>query len=43
MIKINIQKILRLLSDTRPQVWLFAGFLIVYVLYFIIPIFFSFR
>ncbi|HNE03620.1 MAG TPA: glycosyltransferase family 87 protein, partial [Anaerolineales bacterium] len=41
MIKINIQKILRLLSDTRPQVWLFAGFLIVYVLYFIIPIFFS--
>ena len=41
MNKINIHTILRSLANTHPRSWLLAGFLIVYVGYFIHPIFFS--
>lgn len=41
MSKVNIRAILRFLANTQPRSWILAGFLIVYISFFIYPIFFS--
>lgn len=41
MSKINIQSMLRFLANTQPRYWILAGFLIVYLPFFVYPIFFS--
>lgn len=41
MTKTNIQGLLRFFADTHPQWWILSGFLIVYISFFVYPIFFS--
>lgn len=41
MSKIYTQSLLRFLANTQPRSWIIAGFLIVYLSFFVYPIFFS--
>lgn len=41
MRKVNLQALLRFFANTHPRLWILAGFLIVYVSFFVYPIFFS--
>ena len=41
MSKGNIQTLLRILANSNPRSWILAGFLIVYISFFVYPIFFS--